>query len=95
MVAATALLLCNCNEVSRIILLLDMGIVVEASLRTLFSFAEMYTFLFWMMRLLGLAAVTLDMRRPLLALETTVLALRDGSPLLGHEGEFAVCGGGQ
>ncbi|MGG6498728.1 UNVERIFIED_CONTAM: hypothetical protein NY603_37955, partial [Bacteroidetes bacterium 56_B9] len=80
-VTATTLLLCDCNEVSRIILLLDVGVVVKASLCTLFSFTEMYAFLFWVMRLLGLATVTLDMRRPLLALETTVLALRNGSPL--------------
>ena len=38
-----------------------------------------------------LAAVTLDMGRPLLALGATVRALGYRPTLLGHEGEFSVC----
>lgn len=87
-VATAALLFSDSNQVTSIIVLLLTA--MEAGLCTLFGFTQVDTLLLGMMRLFGLAAITLDVGRALLAFEATVLALCDRTALFGDEGQLAV-----
>lgn len=92
-VAAAALLFSDSNQMASVIVLLLTA--MEAGLCALFGFTQVDTFLLGMMRLLGLAAVALDVGRALLAFEATVLTLRDRTTLFGDEGQLAVWTGQQ
>lgn len=88
MVATAALLFSDSNQMASVILLLLTA--MEAGLCALFGFTQVDTLLLGVMRLLGLAAVALDVGRALLAFEATVLTLCNRTTLFGDEGQLAV-----
>lgn len=87
--AAAALHFVDSGKVHRVLLIV--GVVEKsAGFGLLLGLTKVYALLLGVMGFLGLATVTADMRGPLLALLSAVLALRDGSALLRDEDKLAV-----
>jgi hypothetical protein len=88
MVATTALLLSDKGKMCRV--LLSVVIPIPSSLCLLLRLAQMNAFLFGMVRFLRLSAITADMRRPLLPLLATVLALCDRPSFLRYKNKLSI-----
>jgi len=88
MMATTTLLLSHCHQVLSISVMAR--VVLNSRLGTLLGLAKVYTFLLGMMDLVLLTTITLDMRRSLLALKSTVVTLCNWTAFLGHQSKLSV-----
>lgn len=90
--AAAPLLLCYgdemCNVPTRMAFCI--GSVIGRSPSGLSIFGYVKTVFLGVTQLAGICTATLDMSRSLLALEATVLTLRDRSALVGYNNEFSI-----